>query len=76
MYLKHKPSGDLVEILDLEALFDPFRTEVRGRFHWGEELQDPHSFLKAELVFPSGEVLPRCWVDPKYRELDRGLGSA
>ncbi len=68
MFLEHKPSGDLVEILDLEALFDPFRTEVTGRSHCGEELQDPNPFLKTELLFPSGEALPRCWVDPRYRE--------
>ena len=24
MYLKHRPSNDLVEILDLQTLFDPF----------------------------------------------------
>jgi len=68
MYLRHRPSGDLVEVLDLRALFDPCREEVVGRFHRGEELQDPASFAKAELEFPSGEPLPRCWVDPHYRE--------
>lgn len=68
MYLKHKPTGDLVEVLELEELFDPFQAEVTGRFHWGEELQEPNRFAKSELVFPSGEGLPRCWVDPKYRE--------
>ena len=68
MYLKHKPSGDVVEILDLSALFDPFKSEVQGRFHAGEELQDPAGFAKAELVFTSEEALPRCWVDPHYRE--------
>lgn len=66
MYLKHKPSGDLVEVLDLEALFDPFTSDVRGRFHAGEELQESASFRKAELIFPSGEKLPRCWVDAHY----------
>ncbi len=68
MYLRHRPSGDLVEVLDLRALFDPCRERVVGRFHWGEELQDPAGFAKAELEFPSGEPLPRCWVDPHYRE--------
>jgi hypothetical protein len=68
MYLKHKPSGDLVEVLDTQALFDPFRSELQGRFHAGEELQDPSAFAKADLGFPSGEGLPRCWTDPHYRE--------
>ncbi len=68
MYLRHTPSGDLVEILDLAALIDPFKAEVEGRFHAGEELQDPAPFRKAELEFPSGEALPRCWIDPHYRD--------
>jgi hypothetical protein len=68
MYLKHKPTGDMVEVLDLEALFDPFRKELKGRFHSGEEMQDPAGFAKGDLVFPSGEALPRCWVDGHYRE--------
>ncbi len=68
MYLKHKPSGDLVEVLDLDALFDPNRSMIQGRFHAGEELQDPAAFAKAELLFPSGENLPRCWLDAHYRE--------
>jgi hypothetical protein len=67
MYLKHKPTGDLVELLDPGALFDPFKTAVRGRLHAGEELQDPADFNKTELVFPSDEALPRCWVDAHYR---------
>ncbi len=68
MFLKHTITGDLVEILDLKALFDPCVTEVSGRFHAGEEMQEPRSFAKAELVFPSGEGLPACWVDPDYKQ--------
>jgi len=68
MYLKHQPSSDLVEILDLTSLFDPFRDEVVGRFHAGEELQDPANFSKSELIFPSGESMPHCWTNGKYRE--------
>lgn len=68
MYLKEKTSGDLVEILDLVNLFDPFASEVRGRLHAGEELQEPASFAKSSLRFPSDEALPACWTDAKYRE--------
>jgi hypothetical protein len=68
MYLKHRPSGDLVEVLDLAMLFDPFKTQISGRLHAGEELQDAATFEKGELVFPSGEALPRCWVDSHYRD--------
>lgn len=67
MYLRHTPSGDMVEILDIRALADPFQGKVAARFHAGEELQEPASFNKGELAFPSGEGLPRCWVDPEYR---------
>lgn len=66
MYLKHTPSGDLVEVLDMRALIDPNKKVLAGRFHAGEELQDPANFNKSDLVFPSGESLPRCWLDSKY----------
>ena len=68
MYLKHKASGDLVEVMDTAALFDPCRDAIQGRFHAGEELQDPATFTKSELVFPSDEALPRCWLDPHYKQ--------
>jgi len=68
MYLKHKPTGDLVEILDVAALVDPYQKVVAGRFHAGEELQDPANFNKNELIFPSAESLPACWVNPGYRD--------
>ncbi len=67
MYLKHAPSGDLVEVLDMKSLVDPYRSKLAGRFHAGEEMQDPANFAKSDLMFPSGEALPRCWVDPNYR---------
>jgi len=67
MYLKHKGSGDLVEITDLPALFNPLQTGVSGRFHAGEEMQESQSFTKQDLIFPSGEALPRCWSDANYK---------
>ena len=69
MFLKYKSSGDLVELLDVQNLYDPFKVEIRGRFHAGEELQDPEMFQKSELIFPSGESLPRCWLDPDYQHI-------
>jgi hypothetical protein len=68
MFLKNKESGDIIEVMDTKSLFDPNRTNVKGRFHHGEELQDPDQFEKSELIFPSGEALPQCWLDPHYRE--------
>lgn len=67
MYLRHISTGNMVEVLDLDALINPVRTRIRGRLHSGEELQDPEDFNKAEFVFPSGEELPRCWKDARYR---------
>jgi hypothetical protein len=68
MFLKirHDDDTSLVEVLDLKQLFDPFATDVQARIHAGEELQDPQALTKARLFFPSGEDLPRCWVDPHY----------
>ena len=68
MYLRQKESGDLVEVLDVHALVDPCREHIPGRLHAGEELQEPAEYAKSELEFPSGEPLPRCWLDPHYRE--------
>ena len=67
MYLKDIRSGNLVEVLDLQPLFDPCRDQLSGRIHAGEELQEPETFTKSVLVFPSDEALPRCWVDAGYR---------
>lgn len=67
MLLAEKSTGHLVEIHDIKVLFDPNEAEVTGSLHYGEEAQDPEAMHKAHLVFPSGEPLPRCWMDPDYR---------
>ena len=66
MFLTTREDGSLLEVLNLRQLMDPFARTVEGRLHAGEELQDPTSIAKEELVFPSGEPLPRCWLDPGY----------
>lgn len=66
MFLKDKTSGSLVEINDLEALFDPNKTSVPGQSQSGQEEQNTASFEKETLKFPSGEELPRCWLDVNY----------
>jgi len=68
MFLQLKENSDLVEVLGMSDLFDPFKESITGRLHRGEELQDPESFNKSGLGFPSGEELPRCWTDPNYRK--------
>ncbi|MGK7876425.1 MAG: acetyltransferase [Xenococcaceae cyanobacterium] len=67
MFLQHKRSGDLVEVINVGNLYDPCQGEILGRFHCGEEMQEPETFAKSEVIFPSGESLPRCWLDPNYR---------
>jgi hypothetical protein len=66
MFLKTKQDGSLVEVINRVPLVDPFVSHLEGRLHAGEELQEPEQFAKAELLFPSGEPLPRCWMDPAY----------
>jgi len=68
MFLKHKDSGKLVEVLSLRDLFNPLHPTLVGRYHAGEELQDPEQFDKSLLVFCSGESLPKCWTDVHYRD--------
>ena len=68
MFMKHRESGKLVEVLSLRDLFNPLHESLIGRYHAGEELQDPERFAKADLVFCSGEGLPACWTDVHYRD--------
>jgi len=68
MFLKHVPSDDLVEVIDLPDVINPNTITVRARAYTGDVIQRPENFLKTELVFPSGEPLPLCWVDEHYRE--------
>ncbi len=68
MFLRQKNTKKLVEVLSLTDLFNPNHTTIVGRYHAGEEMQDPEKFKKAEIQFPSGEDLPRCWLDSHYRE--------
>jgi len=68
MFLKNNVNDDLVEVLTMKDLFDPFCSSVIGRYQRGEEMQDPEKFNKDVLTFPSGEALPRCWIDAHYRD--------
>lgn len=68
MFLKHTPTGDLVEVIDLPDVINPTSSTIRARAHTGEVIQRPENFLKSELAFPSGEPLPLCWMDSHYYE--------
>lgn len=67
MLLQEKETGTLVEILDVRALVNPAEPSISGRTQDGQEEQDPESYSKDALIFPSGESLPRCWMDADYR---------
>jgi hypothetical protein len=67
MLLQEKETGNLVEILDIQLLIDPNEGSVPAKDQAGQEEQDPEKFAKTNLVFPSGEELPRCWLDANYR---------
>jgi hypothetical protein len=67
MFLQDKTSDTIVKITDLETLFNPLRDEIDGRIQEGQEEQEPTPFAKQDLVFTSGEALPRCWLDSNYR---------
>lgn len=68
MFLRHVPSGDLVEVIDLTNVINPSSPTIRARSHVGEMVHRPENFLKTELAFPSGEPLPLCWIDSHYYE--------
>lgn len=68
MFLKDKETDSLVKILEVETLFMPTKSTVSGKIQSGQEEQDPTDFKKESLKFPSGESLPRCWVDANYQQ--------
>jgi hypothetical protein len=67
MLLHNKEIDSLVEINDLKALINPAEGAVVAQSQSGEEEQDPEPMQKQNLIFPSGENLPRCWVDASYK---------
>lgn len=68
MLLKQKFSGHMIEVLNLVDLFNLNNDEVLGCSQEGEEAQDSVMYKKSDLIFLSGEALPRCWTDPHYRD--------
>jgi len=67
MLLQVKDTGELVKILEIQELLDPNSDVVHAQDQEGQEEQQPDTFKKENLVFPSGEDLPRCWLDADYR---------
>ncbi len=68
MFVKQKSSGHLIEVLNIQDLYDPSLDSFEGRLNIGEDLPDSEQFSKSDTIFPSGEALPKCWIDPHYRD--------
>lgn len=66
MLLQDK-QGTLIKILDIDRLIDPNDSKVPGKIQEGQEEQEPEEFSKQNLEFPSGEILPLCWLDANYQ---------
>ena len=66
MFLKHVPTDELVEVIDLQDVINPCSPTIRARSHAGEVVHRPENFLKSEMTFLSGEALPKCWVDMRF----------
>ena len=57
----------MIDISRLRDLTNLYHNKVLGCYQNGEELQDQQELDKSDLVFLSGEELPKCWTDPNYR---------
>jgi len=68
MFLKEKSTGNTVEVLYLSELFSLYDEELQGRYRVGDEVMVAETFHKSDLMFTSGEELPKCWLDPHYRD--------
>jgi hypothetical protein len=68
MLLQNKATSTLVEVMDIQSLINPMENEIFIRMQSGEEEQDPEINQKENLIFPSGEELPRCWLDSNFRD--------
>lgn len=68
MFVKLERDKTLIEVLDTKALFDPFEEKIQGKKQSGQSEQPPADFKKSQLIFPSGESLPQCWLNPNYQQ--------
>ena len=67
MFLKEARTGDLVDVVDMASLVNPFLSQVTVQYQSGEDLADLVKINKQQLSFPSGEDLPECWTNGFYR---------
>lgn len=67
MFVQNSQNQTLIKVLNPDDLFNPLHHTVQGRQQAGEEEQPVEDYAKDQLIFPSGEPLPQCWVDPNYQ---------
>ena len=67
MLVKNREDNTLIQVMNSEELIDPSKESIEGREKAGEEVQPTQNFSKSQLVFPSGESLPQCWLNPNYQ---------
>lgn len=67
MFLQVKDTGALIELEDIQELINPTSDAVHAQQQAGEDEQETYSYSKENLIFPSGESLPRCWMDANYK---------
>jgi len=68
MYLKYIPTNDLVEVIDLQDVINPYATTVLARVYSDERGQRTDRYPKSDLTFPSGEALPQCWTERSFHD--------
>ncbi|MCJ8281481.1 MAG: acetyltransferase [Rivularia sp. ALOHA_DT_140] len=68
MLLQIKNDSELVKVTDVQQLINPNSDSVEAKQQQGQGEQPAESFKKDNLVFPSGESLPRCWMDANYKQ--------
>jgi hypothetical protein len=68
MLLQNKRTGNLIKVMDTTTLVNPVEKTISGKAQEGQEEQAPEEIAKDDLIFPSGENLPLCWLDADYRQ--------
>jgi hypothetical protein len=68
MFLRNSRTGDLILPTEPGAVFNPLVDSIDARSLTGKNATLIDSYEKSALLFLSGEPLPLCWRDRRYRE--------
>lgn len=63
MFLREEKSRHLFEVAFLSDLFNPLQPKVLGGFHSGSQSRSLLLSEQQNIVYPTGDCLPRCWSD-------------